>query len=145
MKRRRRILLLGLALALLLAGGIGAVLLWPLPSEAERTAARIEVGTLWDQELELLARPGQRYLADSDYRERAMLATGSPRRRPAVDLTAIDSGTRRWRYVDGSTLNVTRDLEGCCVTSVFTTPPPPVHPLTRLRRTLARALPFLGE
>jgi hypothetical protein len=49
MNRRRRILLLGLAL-LLLAGGIGAALLWPRPpGEAEQKAGMIHEGMSFDQ------------------------------------------------------------------------------------------------
>jgi hypothetical protein len=44
-RKRRRILSLGLALMLLLAGGLAAALLWPdPPSDAERLAAKIELG-----------------------------------------------------------------------------------------------------
>jgi hypothetical protein len=47
-------------------------------------------------------------------------------------------------FLDGSSIVITLDGGGH-VGHIKTTPPDPVPPLTRLRRTLARALPFLGE
>jgi hypothetical protein len=41
-RKRRRTLLLGLALIALLAGGLVTAILWPRPSEAERKAALIQ-------------------------------------------------------------------------------------------------------
>jgi hypothetical protein len=119
MSRRRRILLLGVALVALAFVGTVAVVLWPLPpSEAEQKAELIRVGM------------------------------------PRSEVNELLGSSTRWTVAnvfngkDGSQLVVVfphrLDL-GHCVVSFHTIPPPPVHPLTRLRRTLARALPFLGE
>jgi hypothetical protein len=54
-----------------------------------------------------------------------------------------------WSYPDGSVLGITIDPASARVASVSTVPPvhsfTPDTPLTRLRRTLARILPALGE
>jgi hypothetical protein len=57
MIRRRRTLLLGLALVALLAGGLAVAVLWPTPSEAERKAALIQVGMTGEQAEEVLGPP----------------------------------------------------------------------------------------
>jgi hypothetical protein len=56
MTRRRRTLLLGLAVLLLLAGCVAVAVFRPTPNEAERAAARIEVGVAQDQ-AEVSAQP----------------------------------------------------------------------------------------
>jgi hypothetical protein len=128
MNRRRRTLLLGLALVAGLAGGIVATLLWLAPCDAERFAAKIGAGMRRDEVLKVVNPPPSVWQPSS---------------------TFLDESPWVLNYFDGSILSVefTPPVEGgrVWVTSVRTTPPPPVHPLTRLRRTLARALPFLGE
>jgi hypothetical protein len=132
-RKRRYTLLLSLALVALLAAGTGVALLWPTPSEAERMAERIEVGMTFRQVAKVVPPPPQgRWSANF---------LGDP----------FEIG---WDQDDGSTLFIefATPEEGelmngkfARVAAVRTTPPPPVHPLTRLRRTLARAFPFLGE
>jgi hypothetical protein len=120
MIRRRRTLLLGLALVALLAGGIGAALLWPMSSEAEQMAALIHEG-MTQQQVEKIVGP---------HEGRAWFSEG---------WGCVPDG-REWRFQDGSALQI-----GFCpnITSINVAPPDP--PLPRLRRTLARAFPFLGE
>jgi hypothetical protein len=124
-RTRRRILLLGLALALLLASGVLVALLYPMPSEAERTAAKLSVGMPWEQAC---------VLAKSS-------AVGSG------DLTLARrlDGAISWRYEDGSALTIDSDTMARCVASIETTRPPSVHPLSGLRHTLARIIPALRE
>ena len=126
MNRRRRTLLLGLVLVLLLAGGIVAAILWPTPSEAERMAALIQVGMTSEDVARLL--PGK-FDFDVKSPEDDVFVFFEPTDPdgPAMYLTFAKSGPRR-------------------VTAVWTTRGHSrIPPLTRLRRTLARALPFLGE
>jgi hypothetical protein len=135
MIRQRRTLLLGLAALLLLALGIRSAIVWQEPiSEAEKAASRIEVGMTADQALQL-AEPsftgvngGTPSLWEPD-------ESGRP---PLV------RGTYFWVYRDGSVLTTAIDQPGGIVTSVQTRQNP-INPLTRLRRTLAHAFPFLTE
>jgi hypothetical protein len=128
MSRRRRILLLGLALVLLLVVGVGAALLWPLPSEAEKALARVHEGMTFRQAREMLLDE-------------------------TVSTGKVRFGGETWcgfEFPDGSyfsaTLRPGRNEEWLLVLPpAEVTPPRPVHPLTRLRRTLAHAFPFLGE
>jgi hypothetical protein len=60
MDRRRRTLLFGLAVLLLLAGGIVVALLWLAPYDAEQAAALIEVGMTRDEVLRVVNPPRNR-------------------------------------------------------------------------------------
>jgi hypothetical protein len=106
MNRRRRTLLLGLALvALLLAGGVRVALLWPAPSDAEHWAVLIGVGLTESQELEL----ERHYVGGKD---------------------SLGGWQFFYRFTDGSELSVKYYATGGARTHTF--PPPPVHPLTRV-------------
>jgi hypothetical protein len=140
MNRLRRTLLLGLAAVLLLAFGLGASLLWPTPSEAERMASQLRVGMTMGQ----VGRVNE-YLGGSD----PLILTSGRVVAPGEFTSRIvfDDPGRSERGIvfnDGSSIIITLSENGP-VASIRTTPPEPVSPLTRLRRTLARALPFLGE
>jgi hypothetical protein len=126
MNRRRRILLLGLALVLL-AGGIAAALLWRPPSHAEQAAAGIEAGMTRGQVEKLLWPPEPGILTINNIHQ----------------FSAIDDPLGK-EYGDGSILTVTFDPAGRA-TSTRVTPPPPVHPLDGLRRALIRLIPALDD
>ncbi len=137
MRSRRRTRLLGLALVLLLALGVGVSLLWPMPCEAEQTAALLHIGMLERDACQLIDSDTARIRLPNSYSGLApwppdyqthsvFFADGS---RAAVDFQKNSSG--EWR-----------------LSSVKVEPPDPplvTNPLTRLRRTLARILPFLVE
>jgi hypothetical protein len=135
-RKRRRILLLGLAVLVLLAGGIGAALLWPQPPcDAERMAALIRVGMtpeeVYDEQLHFNRSP-----------------EFGPLPRPVFVIE--DFGTKEKEAIpqtDGSAVFITWDENGddLRVAAVRARLPRPVPALTRLRRTIARALPFIGE
>ena len=127
MRNRWKLWTAGIALAQLLV--IGAdVALWPMPSEAEQRAASIDMEMKWVDAVMPSATYGR---------------SGSPW--PHATFMA-DSDTCFWGFQDGSQLRVTLAHRfDQPITSISTTPPGPIHPLTRLRRLLARALPFLGE
>jgi hypothetical protein len=116
----------GIALVLLLVIGAAVALVWP--SEAEWVAAKIEVGMRRDQ-VWAVVNP-----SPSAWRPPSRFFDESP-----------------WvlNYADGSILLIEFtprvDSRPERVALVRTTPPPPVHPLTRLRRTLARFIPAVGE
>jgi hypothetical protein len=116
----------GIALAQLLVLGAAVALVWP--SEAEWVAAKIEVGMRRDQVWEVVNPSPSAWQPPS---------------------TFFDESPWVLNYADGSILSVefTQPVEGRPerVALVRTTPPPPVHPLTRLRRTLARIIPALKE
>jgi hypothetical protein len=139
MNRRRRTLLLGLAV-LLLTLGVGAALPWPTPSEAERVASQLRLGMTMGQVGQV-----SEYLGGSDP---LILTSGRavPPGRSTISITFDDPGrgTRGIVFLDGSSITIAID-EGGLIGHINTTPPAPVPPLTRLRRTLARALPFRGE
>jgi hypothetical protein len=125
MNRRRLTLVLGLAIVVLLVAGAGVALLWPTPSEAERKAGLIR---------ERMTRS-----------EVSKVLGPLPR---AAEILLPDRVEFRWWQDDTSSIIIAFD-SGLGVIEVRTLlplfPPPPVHPLTRLRRTFARVLPFLGE
>jgi hypothetical protein len=127
-RTRRRTLLLGLAVL----GGIVAALLWRTPSEAERAIARIEVGMPLKGVDEVL---------------RAVGGHPFPSRGWGSWLEANAQGVKTWSFQDGSYLYMTyRGVRGEEKLAGFSfAPPPRVDPLAPVRRTLARALPFLGE
>jgi hypothetical protein len=123
MSRRRRTLLLGLSLALLLALGVGAAALWPSPSDAELAATRVEVG-----------------MGMYDAFERLPFSCRPPDVEGSTVFGPMDVN---WPYPDGSTLSLT--ISGATVSSVRVIRPPPVNPIVRLRRTLARLIPVLDD
>src|SRR5258707_21583 len=128
MKCRRRTLLIGLALVLLLAIGAGPVLMWPTSSQAERKAATLRLGMpLGEASL----------ICEKD------ISVWSA-------ITSLASPYRSFhcRFADGSKLTVRaersrEDVNTFLVSALQITPPE--HPLTRLRRTLARIMPALEE
>jgi hypothetical protein len=128
MKTRWKRWVAGIVLVQLLVIGVDLALLWPTPNDAERVAAKIEVGMTWDRARELM--------------QPRLSVWQSP-------STVAKDAPCRWSYEDGSGLIITRDPTCQHVIEIDTTPPtlPPatVHPLTRLRRTIARVLPFVGE
>jgi hypothetical protein len=136
MTRRRLLLVLGLALVLLLALGVEVAVLWP--NEAELKAAAIQAGMPYAQARAML---GPFTLEET---------SGFYQKREDGVLIPPD-GHYLWVFSDGSrlTLRIEHDVSAnpTVVRRVETITPPtrPVHSLTRLRRTLARALPFLGE
>jgi len=111
-----RILLLKCALALLVIGVVIA-LLWPTPCEADRKAALIRVGMTRSQARELVS-------SDSIARVNEKMPTTG------------------WHYSDGSglTIHCAGSEPHHRVERIQIFPP---DSLIRLRRTLARAFPFL--
>jgi hypothetical protein len=133
MSRRRLILLLGLAV-LLLALGLDTALPRPVPSDAERAAVKVEAGMTLPQAQEAAAAKAPGLIPHSS------MWGPDPREEGPEDYLCF--------YGDGSALVITFGPAregGRRVVAVAPTPPDPVHPLTRLRRTLARAFPFLGK
>jgi hypothetical protein len=119
MKRRSwKVWLAGIALAQLLFIGVD-VALWPMPSEAERAATRLHEGMAREQVLEVVSEdhPGHG--------------------RPCGEQWHFDDESILFVYYDGVSDNR--------VIVIHVATPHPVPPLTRLRRTLARAFPFLKE
>ena len=126
MKRRSwKIWVAGIALAQLLVVGVEVALLWPDRSEAEEAAAPIQVGMTAEQYQEV-----HKSIANSRWTE---IVGGS-------SYEAYD-----YMFDDGSRLVVTVQPINGAVTSIRASASKTVPPLTRLRRTLARALPFLAE
>jgi hypothetical protein len=125
MKRRSwKVWVAGIALAQLLVLGVDVALLWP--SEAEQIASRLREGMTESEVEEAVGGLGPGYV----------IRTGREIYHPSFD--------------DGSSLAVVmvwsgRLGEGYRVGSFEVVPSAPAHPLTRLRRTLARAFPFLRE
>jgi hypothetical protein len=120
-------LYLGLAVLLLLAAGVGVAVMWPTPSEAEEDAASIRVGMTTAQVREVIE-------SFPDTRRR-LLATGD--NGEVIGVNFDDESGLSIDYTGEGESRRVRDVE------VFA--PPPVHPLARLRRTLARILPSQGE
>jgi hypothetical protein len=126
MQGRWKLWVAGIALGQLLVIGVDVAILWPEPCEAEQFAARLRVGMT---ESEVLDTAG--------------------------DLGMSWGGTLRVQmhhrlFDDGSSLTVAmcwsgRRGEDRRVGNFEVIPPTLVHPLTRLRRTLARSFPLLGE
>jgi hypothetical protein len=119
-RRSWKVWVAGIALAQLLVVGVDVALRWPQqPSEAEREAAKIKLRMTQEQVVVALGFEGPTFV---------YLA-------PPV-----------WqRYDDESRLILAYDSFSGRVISVDAFLPPPIHPLTLLRRTAARVLPFLGE
>jgi hypothetical protein len=142
-------LLVGLALVLLLALGVGATVLWPEPSEAERVAEHVNPGMERTPVLVLLV--GQK----KSLRGLTLWENWEPER-GWVEPFAVSGpvrltshGRQRYDFKDGSALLVYYDWDrgqehGHKVTSVRATPAT-AHTLARLRRTLARIFPALKE
>jgi hypothetical protein len=130
MKRRGwKLWVAGVVLAQLLFVEVGVLLLWPgPPSEAEQVAARIPLGMTVSQVKKVFL--GRYELHSDGYREWAECNTnfGDGSR------VFVEFGRGRIGWLDEYVAK-----------SVRTTPAIPVHPLTRLHRTLARVLPFLTE
>jgi hypothetical protein len=127
MNRRRRTLLLGLALVLLLAVGVGATLLWPQPpGEAGQKADRIHEGMSFAEVAKAL-EPATAWL------------NGSPGSGPGY----LEFG---WSCDDESVLYVSfgspEEVGPLRVVAVRTTPP--VSFLARLRRELDSFIQILG-
>jgi hypothetical protein len=123
-RKRRRILLIGLALVLLLACGLGAALDWPQPSsEAEQKAGMIDEGMSFDQVAAMV-------------NSNAFVPPAAPKDGPGY----IDFG---WSYDDYSVLYVSfgsPEVGPLRVVAVRTTPP-----VSRLRRELEGLFFLLGK
>jgi hypothetical protein len=123
-RRSWKVWVAGIALAQLLAIGVD-VALWPTITEAEQVASRLWLGMTADQATQVV---------DEWYSQQA-----------------VSFRPDRWsKFSDGSSLALYLSQEALTggdayVVNIRAIPPPSVHPLTRLRRTLARAFPFLGE
>jgi hypothetical protein len=132
MRKRWKLLAAGLALELLLVVGLAVAVLWPSPpSVAEREAMAIRAGMTPDQvkkAVDSLPDTGGRTIAVAG-------AIGEP------------SELSKWVYNDGSWLSFEYEREGDArrVRGIHVTRPSRNDPLTRLRRTLALAFPFLGK
>jgi hypothetical protein len=128
MKIRRRPWLLGLLLIVLLVGGSAVAVFWPSPTDADQWTALVHTGVNHQDLVRLFGK--------------AWEEKGYPK-----DKDGVIKRESTWHYPDGSTLTITfgPEREGKLnATSIQTTPAAPVHPLTRLRRTLARIFPFIG-
>jgi hypothetical protein len=125
MRKRWKAWAAGLVLVALLAGGLAVSVFWPTPYEADREAAKFNVGMLFDDPPIL---DGENVLSIT-----TRLRDGDGRWWPL-----------RWGFSDGSFLHITYG-DDRRVSSVRIQPPTPVPPLTRLHRTLARIVPALGE
>jgi hypothetical protein len=118
-RRRWKLWVVGIALAQLLIIGV-EVAQWPTPDEAEMLAAKIAVGATREQVAKAL---------------RLSEVPTVKTRATEVTIHYFDDGSECEIRFDSNSL----------VYAVRIAPSPPVPPLTRLRRTLARAFPFLGE
>lgn len=160
-----------MALVLLLALGVGAALVWP--NDAERKATSLRVGMPILEVVDVLGPQGDsdRNLYHDEVPAPVVgagvvvLLCSSFGQGPFLSAAAFAHGRTEvpehfWAQQDGSAVSVVfrspdgssqdSDLEPwremqLVVASFRTTPPPTVHPLTRLCRTLARILPFLKE
>jgi hypothetical protein len=138
MKRRSwKVWVAGIALVQALVILFDEAVLWPMPSEAEQQVASVAVGMSQWEVLVMFLSPG-------DHTPRHG-RSGEPLPRTTI---IADNYSCLLEFQDGSQLHVTfgrRRGFDQHVTSISTTPAAPVHPLTRLRRTLARVFPFLAE
>ena len=127
MKRRSRILLLGLALVLLLGVVVEVVALWPMPCEAEEEAGVIRPGMTPTQVQAIVNT-----LPENERRHVMVPDPGE-----IVGLV----------YDDGSFMDIVYEGEKDSrrVSAVQINQPPPVPPTEALRRTLDRMLPFRAE
>ncbi len=134
----------GIALVQLLVAGVEVALLWPTPSEAEVSATAIHPGMTIKQVRVLIDDPNGIH----DYGlGRGKLTYCFPDGSELhVFGAALGSRDFRDRIVIsfGAALASRDFLDGIVISTAFS-PPDPVPPLTRLRRTLARAFPFLAE
>jgi hypothetical protein len=130
MKRRSwKVWVAGIALVQALVIGADVAVLWPIPTEAERKAEMIQIGSLLSP-------------------ESAEQLFGPSRWRTGCDGTEVTYSRQIWRFDDGSQLTIdisNRSNTDYSVQDVQSSPARPVPTLTRLRRTLARILPFLAE
>jgi hypothetical protein len=118
-----------LTLVLVLALGVGAAVVWLMPSEALRAARQVSEMKM-DQAIEVLeAWPGGR----------PTLVIIEPIKDGGQSVFPV--GLEHWTFADGSTLKLVPEEQSRRVISVSTTPPDP--PLSCLRRILARLIPAL--
>jgi hypothetical protein len=139
-RRRWKVWAAGLSLVAVLAGGIIAAVLWPTPSAAERMASQLRVGMTMGQVGQV-----SEYLGGSD----PLILTSGRAVAPGRSTSRIvfddpGRGTRGIVFDDGSSIGITLDRDDH-VGNIKTTPPDPVHPLTRLRHTLGRVFPALAK
>jgi hypothetical protein len=122
MKRRNwKVWVAGIALAQLLIVEVDAALLIPSPqSKAEQAASQITIGMVVGKRFAL---PGASW---------------------GGGFGTMQLWHERYSFNDGSILWVGVNSEDA-ITSVTVSRAEPIHPLTRLRRALARVFPFLGE
>jgi hypothetical protein len=146
-RRRWKVWVAGIALVQLLVIGVEVALLWPdPPSEVEEKAALIRVGMSWKEALD-------RMCSVTPASELRLVPVARLHERDGVGVIV----GMRWLLSDSSEVRLTfesyvqpdvpsyiRQVE-TTPPPPYSPPPPPIHPLTRLRRTLARALPFIGE
>jgi hypothetical protein len=125
MRKRWKLWAAGMALVLVMVGVGVLLLLWPATPLAEQKAPLIHEGMTYSQVQAVIGSPG---------------ASGPPRQYPT---------TIWWGFSDGSSVAVEYLLDEATqqgvVARVRTLPAYSVPPLTRLRRTLARIIPALGE
>ncbi len=129
MKQSWKPWLTGIALVQLLVVGIHLAMLWPMPSEAERVATLLHEGMTDTRAREVVG-------------SRPSLAVASPG--GGEDVLPATTLTLYWRFADGSQLSVACGAYRL-VRTIETSPAAPLPPLTRLRRALARILPFASE
>jgi hypothetical protein len=127
MKRRSgKVWVTGIVVVLLLAGGIVAATLWLTPTGtlAERAAAKVYAGMSCNELKQVVP---ESWNLSMDIRSHS-------------EFCCFSDGSTLWVRFDSAN-NVTSML----IPPSLNPMPPPVHPLTRLRRTLARVLPVLRE
>jgi hypothetical protein len=133
-RRSWKVWVASLALALLLAAGGAALMPLLLGSQADQAAAMLEVGMPWQSAIETL-----RTIEGAYNPRRGQLFVLGPQPSEHVEV---------WVFRDLSSLHVTFRGTGpdeLVVIGVRSVPTPPPPWVSDLRRTLARAFPFLAE
>lgn len=123
MRKHRRLLAALLALVLPLALGVGATVLRPTLSEAEIALSQTHEGMWQTQVEEVVGLTPYCFWGER----------GTP------------NWTTKWRFPDGSGFTLVFEQGGVVLPVSEVHPPDAVHPLIRLRRTLARIFPALKE
>jgi hypothetical protein len=125
MKRRSwKVWVAGIALVQLLVLGVDVALLWP--SQAEQIASRLREGMTETEVEEAVGRLGGLKVETTGWKDyRPSFDDGSSL---TVEMVRSERLGQEWR-----------------VRSFRVVPSAPAHPLTRLRRTLARVFPFVAK
>jgi hypothetical protein len=126
MRNRWKVWAAGLALVLLVVG-VGVVSMWPTSCEAERKAALVHEGLTYQEVAGLIGEPNE--LIEWNHQKSVRCKTFNDHSGLIVCFRLEKDGNNLVGFL----------------TSARVSPPPPVHPLTRLRRTLARLIPALGD